>query len=665
MISNNIYKKTTRTLVNFGIVICCFLASSVQLFAATITVTSIAQLQTEINKATAGTEIIVKDGNYTTSSQISVQDRIGTATLPIIIRAETIGGVTISGKDGFVLQGTTKYVIIKGFVFKHEAYRSLYNTASYCTFTRNVYECIKDSEAGTSSSSYLAISGSNNEVSYNTFQNKNFRGPMLSIQGQNGKIAPNNWIHHNYFKDFTTSDADNDNTAIQPGYGNFGTSKANMIIEHNLFENLSADAEGVLSAKCWDVTFRYNTVKKCLHTSLRNGQEHKVYGNYFFNSRVRFADSNHKIYNNVFVGGDAGITLYSNLDATKPSGYSHIRPVNCFVGFNTFVKNRSAFISNGNGGSQDLKIVNNIFYDCPKAVEEAGAKMDGVLFDANIIWLGDKFEHPTTGLISKDPLFEYDSDGVPSIKSNSPAIDNSTGTYTFVLDDMDGQIRTGLKDIGADEFGKGNRSVSVLSANQVGPNAHSLPLVSIVEPNKGADIVLKKGYTLYVKANASDFDGFVEDVQLFIDDSLVRKEVNPPYEWGHAGSPNPNELNGLAVGAHTIKVLASDNEGQTKSASMDITVTDEVPTGIESNKEKVSKVIIYPNPAKQCFTVESLNHEISEVDIYNLSGNLIYKKCIQARKLKINEQLQAGIYFVRLNNIDSGINTQTLIIQED
>ncbi|WP_176461277.1 chondroitinase-B domain-containing protein [Lutibacter agarilyticus] len=441
------------------------------MFANTVTVTSIAQLQTEVNRATAGTEIIVKNGIYTTSSQISIKDVMGTESEPIIIRAETIGGVTINGKDGFVTQGSTQYVIIKGFVFKHEAYHRLFNSASHCTFTRNVYECIKDSETdANTSSSYLAISGSNNEVSYNTFQNKNFRGPMLSLQGSNGKIAQNNWVHHNYFKDFTTSDADNDNTAVQPGYGKFGNSRANMVIEHNLFENLSADAEGVLSAKCWDVTFRYNTVKNCTHTSLRNGQEHKVYGNYFFNSKLRFADSNHKLYNNVFIGDNAGIILFSRLEASKPTGYSHIRPVNCFIGFNTFSKNSSAFISNGDGGSQDLKIVNNIFYDCDKAIEDVGAKMDGVQFDANIIWKGNKNNHPNSGLIIKDPMFEFDNDGIPSIKSNSPAVDNSKGNYEFVLDDMDGQIRTGKKDIGADELGKGNKSVSVLSANQVGPN---------------------------------------------------------------------------------------------------------------------------------------------------------------------------------------------------
>jgi len=294
---------------------------------------------------------------------------------------------------------------------------------------------------------------------------------MLSLQGQSGKIAPNNWVHHNHFKDFTTSDNNNDNAAIQPGYGNFGSSKANMIIEHNLFENLSADAEGVMSAKCWDVTFRYNTVKNCLHTSLRNGEEHKVYGNYFFNSLLRFADSNHKMYNNVFIGSSAGISLYSNIDLTKPSGYSHIRPVNCFIAFNTFINNQRGFFGNGDGGSQDLKMVNNIFYNCARVAQISGAAMDGALYNSNIIWLGDKYDHPNSGLINQDPLFEYDSDGVPSIMSNSPAIDNSSGTYTFVLDDMDGQTRTGLKDIGADELGKGERTVYVLTANQVGPNA--------------------------------------------------------------------------------------------------------------------------------------------------------------------------------------------------
>jgi len=125
--SNYLYKNTNRSLVKIGVLIWCFLASSMQMFAASITVTSITQLQTEINKAIAGTEIIIKNGSYTTAGQITVNNIQGTVAEPIIIRAETIGGVTISGKDGFVLQGTTKYVIIKGFVFKHEAYRSLYN----------------------------------------------------------------------------------------------------------------------------------------------------------------------------------------------------------------------------------------------------------------------------------------------------------------------------------------------------------------------------------------------------------------------------------------------------------------------------------------------------------------------------------------------------------
>jgi len=386
---------------------------------------------------------------------------------------------------------------------------------------------------------------------------------MLSLQGSSGKIAPNNWVHHNHFKDFTTSDADNDNTALQPGYGNYGTSKANMIVEHNLFENLSADAEGVLSAKCWDVTFRYNTIKNCTDTSLRNGEEHKVYGNYFFNSRLRFSDSNHRIFNNVFVGSKACIVLFSQIDLTKTTGYSHIRPVNCFVGYNTFVNTNNGFLSNGDGGSQDLRVVNNIFYNCSKAVQEAGAKMDGVLYDTNIIWLGDKYDHPANGIISSDPLFEYDSDGVPSIKTNSPAIDKSVGDYTFVLDDMDGQSRTGLKDIGADELGKGNRDVRVMTASKVGSNA--------------------EGSTLSV------------------------------------------------------------NDFGSKS--------------IESN------LLIYPNPAKNSFTLESLGKDISGIEIFNLSGALVYKSTSQTSKLTIDKSLYSGVYIVMIKLKDASIITQKLIIE--
>lgn len=45
-----------------------------------------------------------------------------------------------------------------------------------------------------------------------------------------------------------------------------------------------------------------------------------------------------------------------------------------------------------------------------------------------------------------------------------------------------------------------------------------------------------------------------------------------PYEWGHTGSPNPNELNGLTAGVYEFKAIATDNDGLTGEATFTLTV---------------------------------------------------------------------------------------------
>src|SRR5690349_14548531 len=86
--------------------------------AATYTVTSIADLNTRISSAVAGDIIIVQDGVYTTSSSIGVT-RTGTAANPILIRAQTVGGVEITGTHGFNISSPAAYIIVEGFKFTH------------------------------------------------------------------------------------------------------------------------------------------------------------------------------------------------------------------------------------------------------------------------------------------------------------------------------------------------------------------------------------------------------------------------------------------------------------------------------------------------------------------------------------------------------------------
>lgn len=103
------------------------------------------------------------------------------------------------------------------------------------------------------------------------------------------------------------------------------------------------------------------------------------------------------------------------------------------------------------------------------------------------------------------------------------------------------------------------------------PDDNQAPTVSITAPNGNASV--SEGYKLRIDATANDSDGTIANLRLFIDDVLIRQENFAPYNWGHAGSPNPNELDGRSPGTYTIKVLATDDKGATGQDSFTLTVS--------------------------------------------------------------------------------------------
>ena len=68
--------------------------------AAVIDVASLPELQTALAKAAPGDEIYLANGVYTSGGKITVT-RQGTAALPILVSAKTIGGAEIKGSGGF------------------------------------------------------------------------------------------------------------------------------------------------------------------------------------------------------------------------------------------------------------------------------------------------------------------------------------------------------------------------------------------------------------------------------------------------------------------------------------------------------------------------------------------------------------------------------------
>ena len=438
------------------------------LTAATITVTSLSALQTAINSAVAGDIIILANGTYTASSDITVSKQ-GTATAPITIQAASIGGAIIGGTNGFNIVSPARYIIIKGFKFTHNASQATMATGtSFCRWTRNIFETPGAGEN-------LLLNGNDHEVDYNTFQHKNALGRFIAVRGSGSQIAQRLHIHHNYFWDQQPQTGNGAET-VQFGLSGLSLSNSNSIVEHNVFEECEGENE-MISIKASAVTIRYNTIRNCpAQFTLRHGNRCLVYGNYFINTPgIRIFGDDHVIFSNHFENCNPAINI-GNGDGEVADGDAltvHDRPDRVIIAFNTLVNNTANITQSGRTsglGATNTTVANNIVQGGGAAASIAGP-YTGAVWSGNIIYqTNGAGSMPSSGYTSVNPLLARNATGTFHLQSGSPAIGTATGTYTAVTVDMDGQSRTSPLDKGADETSAAPVIARILSASMVGYN---------------------------------------------------------------------------------------------------------------------------------------------------------------------------------------------------
>jgi poly(beta-D-mannuronate) lyase len=432
----------------------------------TVSVTSISGLASAISQAKPGDKISLKNGVYSASSSIQISAK-GTATNPILITSDTIGGAEIGGAHGFSLNNA-QYVIIRGFKLTYSQDNS--DPATRCSncihvrFTQNTFAL--RSSAG-DESDWLGISGTSSHVRVdnNLFQNKNTQGTFLTIVGDNGKMPQNTRVDHNTFRNHNY-DGSNGGECVLIGHSSLGPVAANSILEYNTFERCDGDPE-VISVKSSKNTFRYNTFRDNEGSLVfRHGSGHIAEGNIFLGgtSGIRVYGANHKIINNYFANNQmSGSSIYNpiiipratTLNDLSTSNAEYSQPRNILVAHNTLVGNSRNIVIGAFAGSylpQSITIANNIVMG--SSGEMVDVQSGQVSFKKNILYptgsakVGDA---PATGYINANPLLTNVA-GLMRPSSSSPAINAVAASEAFgVTKDIDGQLRSGLRDIGADE----------------------------------------------------------------------------------------------------------------------------------------------------------------------------------------------------------------------
>ncbi|WP_407359221.1 discoidin domain-containing protein [Microbacterium sp. LTA6] len=443
-------------------------------------VTSISQLQSAINSSDPGDTIVLKNGSYSVSTAVSLgSSASGSSSAPVTIKAETVGGVTLTGASSFSFS-SVQYVSIQGFKFTQSTTIDVGSSSKAVDFVRNEFAFSDAAEHN------LIVRSDDSEIAYNWFHGKDSLGVYLGIEGPGSDtVAKNSHIHHNYFSDHNFTGT-NGGESIRLGTSPKALSSGGAIVEYNLFENANGDPE-TISVKSSGHTIRYNTIRDSVGgIVLRHGNDNKVLSNYILNgdNGIRIYGNDHVIMNNYVSGisnDDGAIVVGSGtvrdhfVGESADSRKKYDAPDRVRIGLNTVANNVNGLAGETHRTVKPLNvtIVDNIFQGATGNLADVPLMQD-FYWRGNILWgSAANGNIPTVGYTRVNPQLAQDSAGVWKIGSSSPAVNAAfmTNHGTWATDDIEGRQRSGTYDVGAHEVTSNAATRAPLTTSNVGPTA--------------------------------------------------------------------------------------------------------------------------------------------------------------------------------------------------
>ncbi|AUS04532.1 chondroitinase-B domain-containing protein [Pseudotamlana carrageenivorans] len=424
------------------------------------------------------------NGTYSDEQRINFTAN-GTASNPIILRAQTPGSAVFTGLTNMDISGD--YVVIDGFYWNggpgsnnHIQFRKSSAYANHSTIRNCGFNNLTPS--GTDKHRWIVLYGTNNVVENCSFLNKNSPGALVLVELEYndynpvGHIIRNNYFY-NYIKRDPSTTHSGDSETIRVGTSEFQDKSASVTVEGNYFYKADGENE-IITNKSADNVYRNNTFRRCRGSLvMRHGARAKVEGNYFLGENVegtggiRITDSYHVITNNyiqdVVSSGDKwnnGITLVGGSDTSggTTNGYQKVDGI--VVAFNTlynvespiFYNDRSSYDPTGvlaynvvystesnivsgdiSGTGQGMTYEGNIFGGAPIGISDSGITEANANFSAS----GEIFKPSASGAAANAAGSAYSStvnndiEGRTRPNSNMDAgaheVSGASGSATF------------------------------------------------------------------------------------------------------------------------------------------------------------------------------------------------------------------------------------------
>jgi poly(beta-D-mannuronate) lyase len=403
----------------------------------------------------AGDMVTWLDGTYS-DQQINWKGQEGTESAPIILKAETPGGVIFTGDSRINFFGS--HLIVDGFYWKggegasnHIEFRKNGSNSDFgfnCTIRNCAFDNLVTPEPD--KSRWIVLYGSGNVVENCSFINKLSAGALILVELDYSEgITPGHIIRKNYFFNITPKDAFSTNSgdceAIRIGVSSDQSVSAQVLVEGNYFQ--AADGENeIITSKSADNTYLHNTFRNCRGSLvLRHGAGAHIEGNFFLgegkakSGGIRVSDRDHVIINNYMQGlsndndiWNNGITLVGGGESSGGSGNGYQNVDNVTIVHNTiydsddpiFFNDRNSYdptgtiafnliySENGNivagdisGTGQGMTYEGNIFGGSPIGISDNGITEGDADFSAS----GETFKPSSTGIAANAAGSAYSS----------------------------------------------------------------------------------------------------------------------------------------------------------------------------------------------------------------------------------------------------------------
>jgi len=486
------FKFRNIALMFFSIMLLCFGCES-KPTSNTLKVSNQKELNDAIASIKPGENIVLTDGVWK-DVEIEFKGQ-GTKENPIVLRAETEGGVFIEGVSNLRLGG--EYLVVSGLHFRNGyspsknviAFRiDEDNLANNCRVTNCVIIDFNKLQRD-DDDLWVQFYGRHNQLDHCYIAGKTNGGPTVRVDLKGNQSIKNyHKIVNNHFGPRPRKGGARGET-IQLGSSFTSMSPSNTTIANNLFEACNGEVE-IISSKTNFNEIKNNVFYKSEGSVVtRHGNYCLIDGNYFIGDGknqnyggIRIVNTGHWIVNNYFyniIGENfrSPLAVMNGIPKSPLNRYNQVTDV--VVAYNTYVNCKSPwqFGVGTNIAQKDvlplseirsarpirITVANNIIYndngDESPVIEHD--KADGVLFKSNII--------DNKGVVFKD--FEG---GIKSASLELKTISDDIAIPTGVPDSVNPYIGFDFNTITEDLFRNSranNNSIgATLSADVANPN---------------------------------------------------------------------------------------------------------------------------------------------------------------------------------------------------